>query len=96
MTELINYTPQICATIIVVAFAISICIQIIAGSKKPKKGSGYECFHCGAHSVYWNADFDFEDYGEEGEGIIHECTCANCGAFITYRISCEDPEENEE
>ena len=28
----------------------------------------------------------FEDYGEEGEGIIHECHCENCGARITYRV----------
>lgn len=46
----------------------------------------YECFHCGFKSVIWLADFSFEDYGEEGKGIIHECHCANCGADITYRI----------
>ena len=96
MSELMNYIPQICATIMVVTLGISIWFQYAASIRRPKKGSGYECFHCGAHSVYWNADFSFEDYGEEGEGIIHECTCANCGAFITYRISCEDPEEDEE
>lgn len=47
----------------------------------------YECFHCGARAVYWNADFDFDDYGLEGEGIIHECTCGNFGARITYYIA---------
>ena len=31
----------------------------------------YECFHCGARAVIWDADFNFEDYGLEGEGIIH-------------------------
>ena len=46
----------------------------------------YECFHCGEKAVIWDSDFDFQDYGEEGEGIIHECHCSNCGAQITYRI----------
>lgn len=46
----------------------------------------YQCFHCGEISVIWDGDFDFSDYMEEGEGIIHECHCTNCGARITYRI----------
>lgn len=50
----------------------------------------YECFHCGEQTVVWDSDFSFEDYGEDGEGIIHECHCENCGARITYRISLED------
>lgn len=54
----------------------------------------YECFHCGHRSVIWGADFSYEDYGLEGEGIIHECHCDFCGAEITYYISL-DPEEDE-
>lgn len=50
----------------------------------------YECFHCGQKKVIWQADFSFEDYGYEGEGIIHECVCANCGAMITYRIPIDE------
>lgn len=46
----------------------------------------YQCFHCGAYAVIWDCDFMFEDYGEEGEGLIQECHCENCGAWITYRI----------
>ncbi len=46
----------------------------------------YECFHCGTKSVGWIGDFSFSDYGLEGEGIIHECRCSNCGAEITYKI----------
>lgn len=37
-------------------------------------------------SVIWDADFDYDDYGIEGDGIIHECHRSNCGAQITYRI----------
>ena len=50
----------------------------------------YQCFHCGQNTVTWDADFPFEDYCKEGEGIIHECHCTNCGAQITYRISLEE------
>ena len=49
----------------------------------------YECFHCGAIKVVWDGDFSFEDYCEDGEGIIHECHCINCGARITYRVAIE-------
>jgi hypothetical protein len=45
-------------------------------------------------AVIWDNDFSFEDYCEEGEGIMHECHCTNCGARITYRIS-TDNEESE-
>lgn len=53
----------------------------------------YECFHCGHQSVYWLADFDFEDYGYEGEGIIHECQRSNCGARITYAVPIGEEEQ---
>ena len=55
----------------------------------------YECFHCGCKSVIWDGDFSFEDYCEEGEGIIHECHCENCGARITYRIAVSGGEGDE-
>ena len=43
----------------------------------------YECFHCGERAVIWDADFDFDDYGYDGEGIVHACHCTNCGAEIS-------------
>ena len=49
----------------------------------------FECFHCGHRSVVWGSDFSFEDYGLDGEGIIHSCTCSNCGAEIEYRVPIE-------
>ena len=55
----------------------------------------FECFHCLSRSVVWGADFSFEDYGLEGEGIIHECHCANCGADITYYIRLDDPDKED-
>ena len=37
--------------------------------------------------LYGEADFDFGDFGCEGEGIAHKCHCDNCGAEIEYFIS---------
>ncbi len=54
----------------------------------------FECFHCLTRSVIWDADFDFSDYDYEGEGVIHECHCANCGARITYVCPCNPDEED--
>ncbi len=56
----------------------------------------YECFHCGHRSVVWQADFDFEDFGLEGEGIVHCCHCCNCGADIEYYVPVREPEEEDE
>ena len=53
----------------------------------------YQCFHCGKMAVIWDADFGFDDYGEEGDGIIHECHCTNCGARITYMIPFDEEED---
>lgn len=53
----------------------------------------YECFHCLTKSVIWDADFDFEDFGYEGQGIVHVCHCTNCGAEITYMIPIPDEDE---
>ena len=49
----------------------------------------YECFHCLTQSVVWSADFSFEDYGEEGDGIVHVLRCGNCGAEILYFVPVE-------
>lgn len=53
----------------------------------------YQCFHCGRQTVFWQNDFMFEDVGIEGEGIVHFCHCANCGAEIEYYVSLEEEGE---
>lgn len=55
----------------------------------------YECFHCGRRTVVWQSDFNFEDFGYEGDGIVQICHCTNCGAEIEYRIP-HDPDPSEE
>lgn len=62
--------------------------------EEPKIARGnYECFHCCTRGVIWESDFDFEDFGYEGQGIVHICHCANCGAEIEYRVPIPDDEE---
>ena len=59
----------------------------------------YQCFHCCTYGVMWDSDFAFEDFGLEGEGIVHVCHCVNCGAEIEYYIPCEtigDDEDGDE
>lgn len=46
----------------------------------------FECFHCLRRAVVWDSDASFEDVGEEGEGVVHFCHCAHCGAQIEYRV----------
>lgn len=46
----------------------------------------YECFHCLHRAVIWDCDYDFEDFGYEGQGIVQMCHCTHCGAEIEYRI----------
>lgn len=55
----------------------------------------YECFHCCTRSVVWDGDFDFSDFGYEGEGIVQMCHCTNRGAEIEYKISLGKEDNNE-
>ena len=38
------------------------------------------CWHCNSE-VIWGGDFDFEDYGMDGDGIVSNLTCSNCKAY---------------
>ena len=53
----------------------------------------YQCFHCLSDSVVWQSDFNFEDFGYEGEGIVQILVCSNCGAEIEYKIPLEEEQE---
>lgn len=56
----------------------------------------YECFHCLNRSVVWECDYDFSDFGYEGDGIVQILHCSNCGAEIEYRIRIEPTDEEQE
>ena len=55
----------------------------------------YQCLNCLHESVIWEADFDFEDFGYEGEGIVRICHCTNCGAEIEYRVPIGDSDDDQ-
>lgn len=44
----------------------------------------FECFNCLHRTVIWDCDYDYSDYGYEGNGIVHICHCTHCGAEIEY------------
>ena len=58
----------------------------------------FECFNCLKRAVVWDCDYDFEDFGYEGVGIVHMCHCSNCKSEIEYivPVTDEDIEELEE
>ena len=55
----------------------------------------YECFNCREKMVVWDADYSFEEYCLEGEGIVHHLHCGNCGAEIDYYCATGDPETDD-
>ena len=56
----------------------------------------FECFHYLKRAVIWDNDFSFDDYGLDGDGIVHCCHCTECGARIEYYISVEEDGDGEE
>ena len=52
------------------------------------------CWHCGGE-VIWGGDFDYEDYGMDGEGIVSNLSCSKCKAFYECYLDLEE-ESNEE
>lgn len=46
----------------------------------------YQCFHCLSNSVVWDSDCPADEFWGDGDGIVHICHCANCGAEIIYTI----------
>lgn len=57
----------------------------------------YTCFNCLSHNVGWVADYDFDDLGFIGSGIVHRFKCRDCGATIEciVRFDADDDEVNE-
>ena len=52
------------------------------------------CWHCGSE-VIWGGDFDFEDYGMDGEGIVSNLSGSNCKAYYECYLDLGE-ESNEE
>ena len=43
------------------------------------------CWYCG-HPMIWGSDFDAEDYGHEGPGIVSTFSCSHCKATAELTI----------
>ena len=53
-----------------------------------------KCWHCNSE-VIWGGDFDFEDYGMDGEGIVSNLSCSNCKAFYECYLDLEEESNGE-
>ena len=40
-----------------------------------------KCWHCN-NKLIWGGDFDYEDYGLDGEGIVSNLSCSNCDSYV--------------
>jgi len=40
-----------------------------------------KCWHCNTELI-WGGDFDYEDYGIDGDGIVSNLSCPNCNSYV--------------
>lgn len=45
-----------------------------------------DCPNCGCNKLIWQSDFDFEDYGYEGQGIVSNYECLECHTRMILEI----------
>mgnify|MGYP003136034021 FL=1 len=50
------------------------------------------CFHC-KNKLTWGGDFDYEDYGLDGKGIVSNLSCSKCYAYVEVYFPMEYGEE---
>ena len=43
------------------------------------------CYNCETEMI-WQSDFDFEDFGYEGEGIISCFICPKCETYAEFTV----------
>lgn len=69
-------------------YAIDLCLdhlQIFLNVSHHINNNSHLCWFCQSPMI-WQSDFSFEDYCMEGEGIIANLRCSNCGADAEYRL----------
>ena len=44
-----------------------------------------KCYNCNSEMI-WGNDFDFDDFGYEGEGIVSCFTCPTCDTYAEFVI----------
>ncbi len=47
------------------------------------------CWHCGTEMV-WGADFSFDDYGYDGDGIVSSFSCGNADCLAEAIVTLEE------
>lgn len=47
------------------------------------------CWYCGGRLI-WGNDWNPEDWGLDGEGIVSTLTCSGCGAEVQYVLINEE------
>ena len=52
-----------------------------------------KCWHC-KEDLIWGGDFDFEDYGYEGDGIVSNLSCSNCEASVEVYLPFDNDKAN--
>ena len=63
-------------------------IKLLKSKLNKKKNITYgygTCGMCGG-ALIWQSDYDFEDFGYEGKGIVSVATCSKCGAEVETRL----------
>lgn len=51
-----------------------------------------KCYFCG-HELHWQSDFNYDEVFLEGDGIVSEWTCPNCGAEAEYSKRYDDDDK---
>lgn len=66
--------------------AIDLCLDHLQNYfEVMNKVNGYPCWFCQSPMI-WQNDFNFEDCGMEGEGIVAYLSCSECEATVECRL----------
>ena len=44
--------------------------------------------------MIWDCDYDYEDFGYDGRGIVQVFHCQECGAYIECHVSFDEEDDN--
>lgn len=58
-----------------------------------RKDYGYGICGMCYSPLIWQCDYDFEDFGYEGEGIVGCAVCSGCGAEVEFRLKTNEEEQ---
>ena len=53
-----------------------------------------KCWHCKIE-LTWGGDFDYEDYGLDGEGIVSNLSCSKCNAYVEVYLPLDYGEKDD-